>query len=37
MPRHVCISEIVLAPTWNRGYAAAMRGPATDPGAAKTA
>jgi NADP-dependent 3-hydroxy acid dehydrogenase YdfG len=27
MPRHVCVSEIVLAPTWNRGYAAAMSGP----------
>lgn len=25
MPRHVCISEIVLAPTWNRGYAAATQ------------
>ncbi|MBV9113184.1 MAG: SDR family oxidoreductase [Hyphomicrobiales bacterium] len=27
LPRHVCISEILLAPTWNRGYAAALQGP----------
>jgi len=27
MPKHACISEILLAPTWNRGYLAAMRQP----------
>ena len=24
-PRHVCISEILLAPTWNRGYVASLQ------------
>jgi NADP-dependent 3-hydroxy acid dehydrogenase YdfG len=37
MPRHVCISEIVLAPTWNRGYAAALQRPHIDTRAPKTA
>jgi NADP-dependent 3-hydroxy acid dehydrogenase YdfG len=27
MPSHACISEIVLAPTWNRGYVAASQQP----------
>jgi NADP-dependent 3-hydroxy acid dehydrogenase YdfG len=37
MPRHVCISEIVLAPTWNRGYLAAMQQPHIDGRARKSA
>jgi NADP-dependent 3-hydroxy acid dehydrogenase YdfG len=36
MPRHVCISEIVLAPTWNRGYAAALQRPHIETRAPKT-
>jgi NADP-dependent 3-hydroxy acid dehydrogenase YdfG len=27
MPRHACVSEILIAPTWNRSYVAAMRQP----------
>jgi len=26
LPKHVCLSEAVIAPTWNRGYVAALRG-----------
>ncbi len=37
MPRHVCISEIVLAPTWNRGYAAATQKPSSVAPAPKPA
>jgi NADP-dependent 3-hydroxy acid dehydrogenase YdfG len=25
-PKHVCLSEIVITPTWNRGYVRALRG-----------
>ena len=27
MPKHACVSEIVIAPTWNRSYIAALRQP----------
>ncbi|MBV8764963.1 MAG: SDR family oxidoreductase [Hyphomicrobiales bacterium] len=37
MPEHVCISEILLAPTWNRGYAAASQITHMGMGAPKTA
>ncbi|MBV8449421.1 MAG: SDR family oxidoreductase [Hyphomicrobiales bacterium] len=37
MPSHVCISEILLAPTWNRGYVAALKGPHIDTRAAERA
>jgi NADP-dependent 3-hydroxy acid dehydrogenase YdfG len=25
LPRHVCLNEVMIAPTWNRGYVAALR------------
>jgi NADP-dependent 3-hydroxy acid dehydrogenase YdfG len=25
LPAHVCMSEVMLTPTWNRSYAAALR------------
>ena len=28
LPRHVCIDEVVISPTWNRGYVAALSAPA---------
>ncbi|MFI4996390.1 MAG: SDR family oxidoreductase [Hyphomicrobiales bacterium] len=27
MPKHACVSEILIAPTWNRSYIAALRQP----------
>jgi NADP-dependent 3-hydroxy acid dehydrogenase YdfG len=27
LPKHVCVSEILMAPTWNRAYVAALRQP----------
>ncbi|HYM33138.1 MAG TPA: SDR family oxidoreductase [Candidatus Cybelea sp.] len=27
LPNHVCINEILISPTWNRGYVAAMQQP----------
>jgi len=27
LPRHVCINEVVISPTWNRGYVAALNQP----------
>jgi NADP-dependent 3-hydroxy acid dehydrogenase YdfG len=27
LPKHVCVSEILIAPTWNRGYIAALQQP----------
>jgi NADP-dependent 3-hydroxy acid dehydrogenase YdfG len=25
LPKHVCLNEVMIAPTWNRGYVAALR------------
>ena len=25
LPKHVCLNEVVISPTWNRGYVAALR------------
>lgn len=25
LPRHVCLNEVVISPTWNRGYVAALK------------
>jgi NADP-dependent 3-hydroxy acid dehydrogenase YdfG len=25
LPKHVCINEVVISPTWNRGYVSALR------------
>ena len=27
LPRHVCINEVVISPTWNRGYVAGLQQP----------
>jgi len=27
LPAHVCINEVMITPTWNRGYVAALRAP----------
>jgi NADP-dependent 3-hydroxy acid dehydrogenase YdfG len=27
LPPHVCINEVVISPTWNRGYVAALQQP----------
>jgi len=24
LPKHVCINEVMITPTWNRGYVAAL-------------
>jgi NADP-dependent 3-hydroxy acid dehydrogenase YdfG len=25
LPAHVCLNEVLVSPTWNRGYVAALR------------
>ena len=27
LPAHVCLNEVLVTPTWNRGYVAALRQP----------